>query len=609
MNQKFGLAPQKILSVVLASSFLAACGGAAVPATPAPVTPSPVTPQSSSSTPAPVVESSSSVAPVSSASSSSVAPVVSSVPSSSSQPSSAPQPSSSSQPSSVSSSSSEASSAPAIDVDAANILGTDGTFSDGQGLFNSSVYTGVNAPFTWNNEVNVRVSGFTEETWHIQLTHPTSVIEGQEYTLCFRAKAKSPRTMSFLIDQNGTPGYDPVAGEYPADVGLTTIYEDVKYTFTSVVNDDTARLTMSFGAVAANGGVAADVQVDNIGLYRGSRCGLPNNVPKPIVGTGSDNIRGVPPITTKGNQVLFGGETGSIAGMSLFWSSHRAGYRFYTQGVVQKLANDWDAKLVRAAMGVDEGVGYIDDPQANTNRVKTIVNEAIANDMYVIIDWHTHNAEDHAPNLAPTFFREMANTYGTNNHVIYEIYNEPDCPRGIYGERCNFDNKTSWAEIKAYAIPVIKAIREIDPDNLIIIGTPYYSQFVDEASEDPITAADFPGNPDYAKNLAYTLHFYAATHKQELRNRAIVALRNGLPIFATEWGTVGALGNGDVDRAETDRWMEFLYDNNISHANWSISDKDEGASILKPRSNGENGWSQGDLTESGLYVKDRIKNW
>ncbi|MBQ4796798.1 cellulase family glycosylhydrolase, partial [Pectobacterium versatile] len=108
--------------------------------------------------------------------------------------------------------------------------------------------------------------------------------------------------------------------------------------------------------------------------------------------------------------------------------------------------------------------------------------------MYVIIDWHSHSAENNRSE-AIRFFQDMARKYGNKPNVIYEIYNEP--------------LQVSWSNtIKPYAEAVISAIRAIDPDNLIIVGTPSWSQNVDEASRDPING----------KNIAYTLHFYAGTH-------------------------------------------------------------------------------------------------
>lgn len=439
--------------------------------------------------------------------------------------------------------------------------------------------------------MSASISQATEMDWHIQLLHAVSVTSGQQYSICFDGKAEAARTIVVNIDQGGSPGYDSVITQGAYMPSLSTSYQSYKYTFTANTTDTSSRVTFNLGLQNA------DVQLDNIGVYPGSECGDPSKTPPPPTGSGSDNIVGTPPITTQGNQVLFGGQSGSIAGMSLFWSSFvEDGGKFYTTGVVETLKNDWNARLVRAAMGVETVGGYLTDPASNLTRVKTVVDAAIANDMYVIIDWHTHNAEDYQPQ-AIQFFQDMARAYGNTNNVIYEIYNEPDCPTGT--TLCGWDSKTTWAEIKAYALPVIAAIRAIDPDNLIIVGTPFYSQFVDEASESPINDV----------NVAYTLHFYAASHKEQERGRARTALKNGIPLFVTEWGTVSASGDGAMDATESDTWLQFLYDNNISHANWSVSDKAEGASILKPGSNGINGWTDADLTESGNYVKSQVMGW
>ena len=286
----------------------------------------------------------------------------------------------------------------------------------------------------------------------------------------------------------------------------------------------------------------------------------------------------VEPLSVEGNQVLIGGQAGSLAGNSLFWSNNGwGGEKYYTPEVVTKLKTEWNSTLVRAAMGVQEYGAYLTDPEGNKNRVTTVVDAAIANDMYVIIDWHSHHAEDNEAE-AISFFTEMAQTYSQYNHVIYEIYNEP--------------LQVSWSGvIKPYAEKVIAAIREHDPDNLIVVGTPNWSQYVDEASLDPLVG----------DNIAYTLHFYAGTHKQWLRDKADTAMANGIALFVTEWGTVNADGDGGVDHQETQAWMDYLAENNISHANWAVNDKAEGASIYYPGTES--------LTESGLLVKEIIANW
>lgn len=296
---------------------------------------------------------------------------------------------------------------------------------------------------------------------------------------------------------------------------------------------------------------------------------------------------GIAKITTQGNKVLFGGQPASIAGMSLFWSNDGwGGDKYYNADVVRWIKQDWNAKLIRVAMGVgDEEGGYLENREGNLRRVKTVVNAAIENGLYVIIDWHSHSAHKQKQQ-AIEFFSEMSALYGNYDNVIYEIYNEPV--------------GASWdGDIKPYAEDVIRAIRANDPDNLIIVGTPNWSQDVDVAANNPIRSSI---------NIAYTLHFYAGSHSF-LRDKANTALQRGIPLFVTEWGTVNADGDGAVNQGETQNWMNFLKSNGISHANWSLNDKEEGASALTPGSSINGGWSESQLTTSGRLVRSIIKGW
>ncbi len=267
-----------------------------------------------------------------------------------------------------------------------------------------------------------------------------------------------------------------------------------------------------------------------------------------------------------------------LKGMSLFWSQWSG--TFWNADVVKTLKNDWKSTVVRAAMGVEEG-GYLSNPAAEKARVKTIVDAAVAQGIYVIIDWHDHNALAHTAE-AVAFFSEMAGLYANTPNVIFEVYNEPI--------------NVSWEEVKAYAETVIKAIRAKNAKNLVIVGSPTWSQRVDLAADKPIAA----------ENVAYTLHFYAGTHRQELRDKASYAISKGLTLFVTEFGVCDASGNGNIDLKETDLWMEFLNKHKISWANWSLFDKDESASALKPGASAQGQWTDQDLTISGAYIKKRL---
>ncbi|HWO10105.1 MAG TPA: glycoside hydrolase family 5 protein, partial [Polyangiaceae bacterium] len=300
-----------------------------------------------------------------------------------------------------------------------------------------------------------------------------------------------------------------------------------------------------------------------------------------------------------GSQVQFGGPNTSVAGPSLFWSNGRYGMdRFYNADVVDWVAQDWGARIVRAAMAVDDDRpggetpvdqlgGYVTRKFDSTLNVKRVVNAAISNGIYVIIDWHAHRAEQNTQ-AAVEFFGEMAATYGAYENVIYEIYNEPA--------------NTGWQQVKQYAQPVMAAIRAQDPDNLIIVGTPGYSSDVEAAAADPIVGD---------RNLAYTLHFYAGegAHDQ-YRTRATNAMNAGIALMVTEWGTTPASGLGQPNAGSTQAWADFLRQNNISHCNWAIADQGEAtASQLVTGASASGGWSDAQLTTSGRLVKGIIQSW
>lgn len=288
---------------------------------------------------------------------------------------------------------------------------------------------------------------------------------------------------------------------------------------------------------------------------------------------------------TSGNRIV--GEDGqpvSLAGVSYGWSQWEAA-PYFNAGVVGWLKRDWNCSVVRAVLGVEQS-GYLDAPDPNKARVCAVVDAAIADGLYVIIDWHDHHAFRHAE-AAVAFFTEMARRYGQHPNVIYEIFNEP------LGD-------ASWGtDVKPYAERVVAAIRAAGSANLVVVGSPHWSQDVDVAAADPL-AGD---------NIAYTLHFYAGTHRQWLRDKAVAALSRGLPLFVTEWGTCNADGRGPVDEASTREWMAFMRTWRLSHCNWGIYDKGETAAILRQGAPKAGPWAASDLSQSGALAREWVRGW
>lgn len=263
---------------------------------------------------------------------------------------------------------------------------------------------------------------------------------------------------------------------------------------------------------------------------------------------------------------------------------------YVNKDAFQSIRDDWDANLVRLAMYTDTGDsnGYCSGGDKDSIRglVDAGVTAATELGMYVIIDWHILN--DNNPNShiddAKEFFDDVSAKYSSNHNVIYEICNEPN-------------GGTSWSDIKSYAEIIIPVIRKNDKNAIIIVGTSNWSQDVDIVSEDPITGYD---------NIMYAVHFYAATHKDDLRNKVKTAISNGLPVFVSEFSLCDASGNGGIDYDSSDVWFDLINDNNLSYASWSLCNKNETSALIKPDSTATSTITIDDLSDTGKYVRDKI---
>lgn len=296
---------------------------------------------------------------------------------------------------------------------------------------------------------------------------------------------------------------------------------------------------------------------------------------KPISGGVSENGR----LSVKGTSLCNErGEKIVLRGMS----SH--GIHWYPQfASKQAIANtaEHGANLFRVAMYTGEG-GYISRPDAVKKQALDAVDAAIANDMYVIIDWHILSDGNPAAykEQAKTFFDEVSKVYADEPAVIYEICNEPN-------------GNVSWErDIKPYAEEMIKVIRKNAPDAVILIGSGTWSQDIHTAAANPVSG----------KNLMYTCHFYAGTHGKWLRDRIDAALASGLPVFISEWGTSAADGSGGTFLKEAKEWTDFMDSRGLSWANWSLCDKGETSAALKTGTSPNAKWAESDLTESGKFV-------
>ena len=303
--------------------------------------------------------------------------------------------------------------------------------------------------------------------------------------------------------------------------------------------------------------------------------GMTNNVANPL------SVQGLNLVDSNGQKVqLKGVSTHGIA-----WFPE-----YVNKAAFQTLRDNWDVNTVRLALYTAEYNGYCTggDKASLMQILDNGIKYATELNMYVIIDWHI--LSDGNPNTykheAKAFFAEMASKYNSYSNVIYEICNEPN-------------SGVSWNEVKAYADEVISIIRTYDSDAIVLVGTPTWSQEIDKVVNNPVSNGH---------NVMYVLHFYAATHKDDLRNKMRNAIASGVPVFISEFSICDASGNGGIDYTSAAEWKNLIDAYNISYVGWNLSNKNETSALIKSDCTKISDWNEEDLSDTGRWLMDIIKN-
>lgn len=310
----------------------------------------------------------------------------------------------------------------------------------------------------------------------------------------------------------------------------------------------------------------------------------------PLSVHGKLSVKGTNIVDKNGNKFQLRG----LSSHGLAWDGNPysgVGGSYLTTASFTTLRDDWGANAVRLALYVSEYGGYC-MPTGNKStldaKVLSCVNNARDCGMYAIIDWHILNENpNNYLNDAKTFWANTSLKYKDYDNVLYEICNEP--------------NNCSWDQIKAYANVIIPIIRANDPDAIIIVGTPTYSQLgaqghTNEVADNPLTGYT---------NIMYALHFYCAeaVHTKYLPSKVDYAMSKGLPVIVSEFGLSEANGNGNISTSQADIWLKKLDSYNISYFCWALSHKAESASMFKTSSNATSNWTDADLTDAGKFIR------
>ncbi len=286
-------------------------------------------------------------------------------------------------------------------------------------------------------------------------------------------------------------------------------------------------------------------------------------------------VKGTDLVDVKGNLVRLHGPST----FGLMWAPEYVDFECF-----KDMRDDFNSNAIRLAMYTIEWGGYCSN--GDKEKIRQIVDDGVRYatelGMYVIIDWHVLHDEDPLvyADEAERFFDLVSKKYADHENVIYEICNEPN-------------NSGTWDKVTEYANRIIPVIRKNAPEAVIVVGTPVWSQNVDEAADKPL-AFD---------NIMYSMHFYAAEHHTYIRNKLVYAHEKGLPVMISECNITMACGDGVYDYEQADKWMSLMDEYGLSIFVWSLKNNAHSSSLFKESCSKISGWSDDELTEAGLWMK------
>ena len=312
------------------------------------------------------------------------------------------------------------------------------------------------------------------------------------------------------------------------------------------------------------------------------------------------------PLSVSGiNLVDSTGKLVTLRGMSLCGHYDQGCREFWIPSVLDYVLTDWHVSVVRAPVKVDNETisvspftikGYLSDTLTAMNAIRKVIDGAIVDGLYIIVDWHTEGIHQTEAN---TFFGELAKEYGNTPNIIWEIYNEPNGP-GWTGNN----------GIAAYAQSVITTIRKYSK-NVVLVGNPSWDQ-----------QPDVPGTElNSFSNIAYTVHFY---NDQTHWGTVTSARSKSHAVFASEWGMSDHTGGGNFQNVSTGNigtWLGDLDSWGVSSCNWSLghalANAGQGpgtetsaalATTAATAPSASTPWADADLTGDGLSIRGYLRS-
>ena len=207
----------------------------------------------------------------------------------------------------------------------------------------------------------------------------------------------------------------------------------------------------------------------------------------------------------------------------------------------ERIAHDWHANVVRISLHPSD---WKHSPHAQVlDTLDREMGAALANGMYVILDWHSIGWPDgyyekiradwtddpvdlYDSNfaLAKSFWDEVSARFGKDGRIIFELWNEPVMTKKEEDE----DNvHPEWSRLKPYFAQLVQIVRSHSRNVVFATGNEW-AYDMEGIREDPL-----PG-----VNVAYSWHIYAGTDDDDEKQWAdhLDDLQTIAPVMVTEWG-------------------------------------------------------------------------
>jgi hypothetical protein len=250
----------------------------------------------------------------------------------------------------------------------------------------------------------------------------------------------------------------------------------------------------------------------------------------------------LPGLTVSGINITANGQPIRLRGMNMgdpFWARNPDWYPNYTTADYAAIAEDWNANVVR--------ISIFPTQWKNMNRATLLaglaqeINAALDNGMYVIISYHVigwpdgwyqaaypgnpADTYDSSMTVARSFWAKMAQTYGSDTRIIFDLWNEPVHASSGWEVA---DPNPHWPALKLAYEDLIQTVRNNGAQNIVLATGNRWASWLVGIKENPLT------DP----KVVYAYHKYSVEGSNTAAewNKDTGGLIGVKPVLVSEWG-------------------------------------------------------------------------